>query len=72
MLLEQTADPEQQQKIAARAKSVAEEAAKEKPDKEQLAFSANGLIEAAKFVKDLAGPLLATVTTLLSFFGLVL
>jgi len=71
-LLKNTTDPDKQKEIADNAKMVAEQSASEKPNKGWLEVSAKGLIEAATAVKDLAAPVLATVTTLLGFFGMVL
>lgn len=70
-LLKGTDDQNKQQEIADHAKIVAEQSARETPNKSLLQVSAKGLIDAANAVKDLAGPILATVTTLLGFFGLV-
>lgn len=71
-LLKSTPDPDKQQEIADHAKIVAEQAARETPNKGLFSVSAKGLIEAANAVKDLAAPVLSTVTTLLGFFGMLL
>lgn len=52
--------------------AIKEEAKKPEPDKRQLSVSGKGLIEAAKTVKEIAAPVIATAGLILKFLGVPL
>ena len=56
-------------KAEKRLKTLTEAAAQPEPDKEQIAFSGNGLIEAAKTCAEMAPSVVGAVKTVLGLFG---
>jgi hypothetical protein len=71
-LTRKTADPQAQEAAARKLKQLAEEAASPKPDKDLLKVTGKGLVEAAKAVAGMAGPIATAVGAVLGIFGLVL
>ena len=61
-----------QEAAARKLKQVTEEAAAPNPDKDMLKVTGKGLIEAAKTVAEMVGPVTKAVTGLLALFGLVI
>jgi len=65
-------DADTQSQTAKKLKMLTEEATEPKPDKSTLEFSGKGLIEAAKTVADMVGPVTTAVKGVLALFGILL
>jgi len=65
-------DADQQRQTARKLKSLTEEATDEKPDTSALEFNGKGLIEAAKTVAEMVGPVTTAVKGALALFGIML
>lgn len=68
----QKLDTDQQRQATRKLKALAEEATDPKPDKSALEFNGKGLIEAAKTVAEMVGPVTTAVKGVLALLGLAL
>ena len=71
-LAKQTPDPQVQETAARKLKQITEEAASSKPDSDLLKVTGKGLIEAAKTVATMVGPVTTAVKGVLAILGLAL
>lgn len=71
-LVAQLQDDAAKQAVANKMEALAKEATSLKPDHSMLKVTGQGLIDAAKFVADLGGPIVKAVGVVLGLFGIVL
>lgn len=69
---EKMTDKDEAAQAGRKLETLANEAAAPKPDKSLLEFTGKGLIDAAKTVAEMAGPVTKTVTTLLKLFAIAI
>ena len=65
-------DADQQRQVTRKLKALADEATDKSPDKSTLEFNGKGLIEAAKTVAEMVGPVTVAVKGVLALFGIIL